>query len=100
MPQVKLPIAHDHPAFAGHFPGRPIVPGVVLLDLAQQAIEAGTGLSLGGLAAAKFLSPALPGDALLLDYTVANAAVRFELRCGERAVASGRFLAVDTGAGA
>lgn len=98
MPQVVLPIADDHPAFAGHFPGRPIVPGVVLLDLAQQAIEDGTGLSLRGLAAAKFLSPALPGDALRLDYTATDGAVRFELRCGDRAVASGRFLTTDAGA--
>ena len=33
----------DHPALAGHFPGRPIVPGVVLLDEALAAIEADSG---------------------------------------------------------
>ena len=25
-------IAYDHPSLAGHFPGNPIVPGVVILD--------------------------------------------------------------------
>ena len=39
-------IAPDHPAFAGHFPGTPILPGVVLLDSALQAIAAATGLVL------------------------------------------------------
>ena len=92
MPTVPLAIAADHPAFAGHFPGHPVVPGVVLLDLAQQAIEAGTGRRLGGLAMAKFLRPVLPGDALQLDYTAGADAVGFELRSGNHIVANGRFV--------
>jgi len=39
MPQIDLQIPSDHPAYAGHFPGQPILPGVVLLDAAQRLIE-------------------------------------------------------------
>jgi 3-hydroxymyristoyl/3-hydroxydecanoyl-(acyl carrier protein) dehydratase len=84
--------AADHPAFLGHFPGRPIVPGVLLVDGAQRAIEASTGLPLTGLATAKFLSPAAPDEELTLEFEVGEAAVRFEIRCATRRVASGRFL--------
>ena len=35
--------------FQGHFPGRPIVPGVVVLDRVLAAIEAGHGGALGAL---------------------------------------------------
>jgi 3-hydroxymyristoyl/3-hydroxydecanoyl-(acyl carrier protein) dehydratase len=82
----------DHPAFAGHFPGRPIVPGVLLLDWAQHAIESATGQVLAGLAAAKFLSPALPGETLALEYTFDAPMVRFEILCGQRKIANGRFV--------
>ena len=38
----------DHPAFAGHFPGHPIVPGVVLLDRAVQMAQRLRGGPLAG----------------------------------------------------
>jgi 3-hydroxymyristoyl/3-hydroxydecanoyl-(acyl carrier protein) dehydratase len=91
MIRLPLPVAIDHPAYSGHFPGRPILPGVVLLDRAQRAIEQACGLTLSGIAMAKFLSPALPGEALALDFETGDSAVRFEIRCGERRIASGRY---------
>ena len=91
MPVVALPFAADHPVFAGHFPGQPIVPGVLLLDWAQAAIEAQLGQRFQALAEAKFHSPATPADALELDFEVGASAVRFEIRSAARRLASGRF---------
>ncbi len=92
MPRIPLCIAADHAVFAGHFPGRPIVPGVLLLDLAQLEVEAATGLRHRGLAAAKFLSPAMPGETLSLDYQVDGTVLRFDIHCEARKVATGRFV--------
>jgi 3-hydroxymyristoyl/3-hydroxydecanoyl-(acyl carrier protein) dehydratase len=91
MPVIPLPFAADHPVFAGHFPGRPIVPGVLLLDWAQAAIEAQLGQRVQALAEAKFHSPATPTDVLELDFEVGASAVRFEIRSAARKIASGRF---------
>jgi 3-hydroxyacyl-[acyl-carrier-protein] dehydratase len=92
MPIVPLFIESDHPAFAGHFPGRPIVPGVLLLDRAQRAIESKIGMPLEGLPAAKFHSPATPGEELELEYDIEKSIVHFQIRCRVRRIASGRFL--------
>ncbi len=66
---LSLAIATDHPAFAGHFPGRPVLPGVVLLDLCLRSIASrradGAAWSIDN---AKFLSPVAPGDALVLSF--------------------------------
>jgi 3-hydroxyacyl-[acyl-carrier-protein] dehydratase len=91
MPVIPLPFASDHPVFAGHFPGRPIVPGVLLLDWAQAAIEAQLGQRVQALAEAKFHSPATPADVLELDFEVGATSVRFEIRSAARKIASGRF---------
>ncbi len=91
MPVVALPFAADHPVFAGHFPGRPIVPGVLLLGWAQAAIEAQLGQRIQAMAEAKFHSPATPADALELDFEIGSSAVRFEIRSSARKIASGRF---------
>lgn len=96
MSDLSLSIAADHPAYAGHFPGHPILPGVVLLDAALYALAARQGLGAAGgqIKSAKFLSPVSPGEALRLDYAVTAAGVfRFEVvateMANERVVASG-----------
>ena len=40
---MRFTVPHDHPSLPGHFPGRPVVPGVVLLDRVLAAIEAAHG---------------------------------------------------------
>ena len=62
-PDFSLQIPLDHPALAGHFPGQPIVPGVLLLDsldLQLRQSQAGQWM----LIQAKFLQPVLPGQPL------------------------------------
>ena len=86
----------DHPAFAGHFPGTPILPGVALLDMALHAISAATGLSLDicEVSSVKFLSPARPGDQLEIQHRRASGdAVRFDIVAGTRKIASGSITA-------
>ena len=98
--RLALTIAADHPAYAGHFPGQPILPGVVLLDEALLALAAlqGRAAALAQIKSAKFLSPVQPGESLHLEYSSTSAGVfRFELKAVERVVASGivAFAAAD-----
>ena len=90
--ESALRIAADHPAYAGHFPGRPILPGVALLSEVMHAVAlaTGRGTERWSLAAAKFLLPVTPGMALTLVQTpLEGGAVRFEVRSAAGIVASG-----------
>ncbi|MGZ5042978.1 MAG: hypothetical protein ACXWBQ_19735 [Usitatibacter sp.] len=90
--ETKLAIPRDHPAFEGHFPGHPILPGVVLLAEALAAIEAATGNAPDAwtISSAKFLRPVEPGTPLTLAHErAASGAMRFEIRSPLGAVASG-----------
>jgi len=89
---VSLSIAADHPAFAGHFPDMPIVPGVVLLDEALHAIGEAIGIDLSActIGSLKFLSPVRPGEPVCIDYGMqAAGAIRFDILSGERKIATG-----------
>lgn len=85
-------IAPDHPALAGHFPGHPVVPGVILLDHAIVLIGAALAqpLEIFQLGSVKFLSPVSPGEPVILTHaTDARGTIHFALSANGRAVASG-----------
>jgi 3-hydroxymyristoyl/3-hydroxydecanoyl-(acyl carrier protein) dehydratase len=85
----------DHPAFPGHFPGTPILPGAMLLDIALHAIAAATGISLDicEISSVKFLSPACPGDELVIQQILsASGTIRFDIAAGMRKIASGSIV--------
>jgi 3-hydroxymyristoyl/3-hydroxydecanoyl-(acyl carrier protein) dehydratase len=96
MNTVRWTVPADHPAFAGHFPGRPIVPGVVLLDKLVQAVTASSTGRVAGIASAKFLSPAGPGAVLDFSWAAgAGRALRFDIACAGAAVATGTLMLAD-----
>ena len=55
-------VAADHPSLPGHFPGNPIVPGVLLLDGVMHGLQHATGLRLSHLKQVKFISALLPEE--------------------------------------
>ena len=73
-------ISINEPFFQGHFPGRPIFPGVLILEALAQlggilAIRSSPGeappvVYLTGIDKAKFRKPIIPGDQLRLQVTV------------------------------
>ena len=96
MPSLALTIAPDHPAFAGHFSGQPLLPGVALLAEILEAVLADPALAalIGPapcIGAAKFLAPVRPGARLTIELSGGAHSLRFEVREGERIAASGRF---------
>jgi acyl-coenzyme A synthetase/AMP-(fatty) acid ligase/3-hydroxymyristoyl/3-hydroxydecanoyl-(acyl carrier protein) dehydratase len=89
---IAFTIAAHHPARAGHFPGQPIVPGVMLLDHALSLLGEATGNSFEvcQIASAKFPSPASFGEPMKISYRVlAGGALRFSVEQGASVVASG-----------
>ncbi|HZE42228.1 MAG TPA: hypothetical protein VE058_00505 [Steroidobacteraceae bacterium] len=87
-----LHIAADHPAFAGHFPAFPVLPGAILLDEMLKAIELARGIDLQGwrIGSAKFLDAVRPGETLDLEHEApAPGLIRFTIRVENRKVTSG-----------
>jgi 3-hydroxyacyl-[acyl-carrier-protein] dehydratase len=86
MPEMHsrhVAIAPDHPAFAGHFPGQPLLPGVVLLGEAMEVLLRDAPAALGAhprLSTVKFLAPVRPGAALEVRWSApGQERLRFEV---------------------
>lgn len=81
--EQALCIDAAHPALPGHFPGHPLVPGVILLEQVALALHAWRGQRLARVMEAKFVAPLLPDEAAIvhLTETVADRSqFRFEIR--------------------
>lgn len=90
---ASLVVAPDHPALPGHFPGDPIVPGVLLLAHVEAALAAAHGpLRVTGIPEAKFLAPVRPAETIAIAFPAVTAGeARFECRRGADLVARGRL---------
>jgi acyl-CoA synthetase (AMP-forming)/AMP-acid ligase II len=101
--QMAHAVPADHPSFAGHFPGQPLLPGALVLAEVMEAIHRVPALvtRLGAnptLAAAKFLAPVRPGSTLSIELHPESGAargVRFDVRCDGVVAVSGRWTAVQ-----
>ena len=101
---TRRAISSDEPFFAGHFPGRPVFPGVFIFEAVHQAAKCyassqhGREADLIEICSLRFLSPVQPGDTLECDCGCAllkegrQLSVAAVCRCGSRKVAEVKLL--------
>ena len=80
MIEKRGTIGADHPALPGHFPGNPIVPGVVLLNEVLSAVPRRMDIPW-----AKFHAPLMPGE----EFAIRIDGHRFSVHRGDTLIASG-----------
>lgn len=73
---AKKCVSYNEPFFAGHFPGEPVMPGVLIVEALAQAgavailsVEENRGKTayFAGMNSVKFKQKVLPGDVLELE---------------------------------
>ncbi|HZX71830.1 MAG TPA: hydroxymyristoyl-ACP dehydratase [Rhodanobacter sp.] len=62
-----------HPSLPGHFPGHPLVPGVLILEQVALALRSWRGQRLTRVLEAKFMAPLLPNQSAQLQLTCSGA---------------------------
>lgn len=83
------PVDGDEPCFAGHYPGHPILPGVLLIEMMQRAVRRyawqrlGRPVRLQAVDRARFSAPVGPGDEVTTEcgITVEQARLEVAARC-------------------
>lgn len=83
MRSSRVDVPREHPAFPGHFPGQPLLPGVVLLGEVLELLLREAPEALGAqprISAVKFLAPVRPGASLEIRWSVpGEQRLRFEV---------------------
>jgi UDP-N-acetylglucosamine acyltransferase len=104
-------VSANEPYFAGHFPGQPIMPGVLICEAmaqvggflayrAGEGVPSGRSVVLAGLDHVRFRHPVVPGDQLRLEVTaLAHRASAWKMRgiawVGEQVVAEADLTTIE-----
>ena len=89
--RIEVELAADHPVYAGHFPGKPVVPGACTLTIVRECLAQAVGrrLMFGRIKECKFVSALVPraGLTLVLDLKTDGCGfLRGQVLCGERTI--------------
>ncbi|MBC8135470.1 MAG: 3-hydroxyacyl-ACP dehydratase FabZ [Fibrella sp.] len=99
-------VSFGEPFFVGHFPGHPIMPGVLIIEMMAQVSgvmlltlpeHKGKLAYLAGIEKARFRKPVLPGDTLVAEVTLVKARgtmgfVKAEARVGGTLVCAAELM--------
>jgi 3-hydroxymyristoyl/3-hydroxydecanoyl-(acyl carrier protein) dehydratase len=92
MPQ-RDEISPLHPALAGHFPGKPIVPGVVILRRVCRMVTETHGGAVMAVPVVKFHAALKPAEPFDIDLEPARSGrISFRVLRGEMLIAAGTVL--------
>jgi 3-hydroxymyristoyl/3-hydroxydecanoyl-(acyl carrier protein) dehydratase len=93
--ELRSLVRADHPSLPGHFPGAPIVPGVVILDEVLEALmQWRENAQLTGLRTVKFLTPLKPEQPFTICLSADDepvGEVKFWCRTEDRVIVEGRL---------
>lgn len=84
--QITIVAPLIHPCYSGHFPGNPVVPGVLLLDLVVEALGRG---SPSAVTSVKFHRVLKPGESFELAWKSAGTRSSFRCTRGPELLADG-----------
>lgn len=95
---TKFRIAAEHASLSGHFPGRPVVPAVVILGqvLNFAAARFGDDYRASNLDQAKFPAPLLPEEEAEISLHRAGDLIRFTVTRDRTAIAQGALRLAAT----
>jgi len=87
-------IDSTHPCLAGHFPGNPVVPGVIILDYARNQLQQWRPqCRIRALAHAKFFKPLYPEQVFSIKLIQTSPSlVKFECNNTEEKLVVGTFI--------
>ncbi len=103
-------VSNNEPFFVGHFPGNPVMPGVLIIEalaqsaailaLAELKAEGQRMFMLTGIEKARFRRPVVPGDQLDMEVTVIRSRgplwkMRAEARVGGEIAAEAELSAME-----
>lgn len=93
MLSTRFCIPSTHPCLADHFPGHPIAPGVLTLDLVSRGLlDQLPGHIVTGFPQVKFLQPVLPEQEIEVSYIrKKDALYQFSCVSAERTLVTGQI---------
>jgi 3-hydroxymyristoyl/3-hydroxydecanoyl-(acyl carrier protein) dehydratase len=87
----RFAVPADHPSLAGHFPGNPIVPGVLLLDEVIRTAESwlARAVHVRGAPQVKFVQPLRPEETASINLSLDAATLKFTVEKDSTVIAQG-----------